>query len=469
LHRLGFLAFRIYLKWRGRQAAKAPARPAKDSVSAIFVHDGNLFMIQRQPRLRAFPGYHAFPGGKVDHDESHEPFQVPFLCDHEPRLMRALCRELQEELDFDLEAAISEGLVTHFSQLATATTPAFQAARFYTRFYRIELKREVDFEVDEREAARHGWFSAETLWQRYRQGRLLAVPPVVSMLKALSQDSNRDHIPDVDFVYDAEKEVPALEQFPDFWWLPVRSATLPPANRTNAFVVGGILVDPSPVDSAELERLFNTLARFTVKGILLTHHHGDHNQQADAIARRLDVPMHMSEDTHQRLQRKRGAGFFQGLDVQIVHDGQVLTQWLDQDVVVHAVPGHDEGQMALAPRGMEWFIVGDLIQGVGTVVIAAPEGDMTKYFATLERVIAMDPAIIIPSHGIAMGTTFRLSATLQHRRRREEQVLKLTNQGCSRKDVLNAIYKGLPRFLKPLALANIDAHLVKLRSEGRLD
>jgi len=56
----------------------------------------------------------------------------------------------------------------------------------------------------------------------------------------------------------------------------------------------------------------------------------------------------------------------------------------------------DEGQLALMPDNRAWCIVSDLIQGVGTVVIAAPEGNMKKYFESLERVIALDPAASPP-------------------------------------------------------------------------
>ena len=48
-----------------------------------------------------------------------------------------------------------------------------------------------------------------------------------------------------------------------------------------------------------------------------------------------------------------------------------------------------------------------------TVVISEPEGDMTTYFQTLEKVIALQPSVIIPSHGIPMGGTYRIEATLQ--------------------------------------------------------
>ncbi len=146
----------------------------------------------------------------------------------------------------------------------------------------------------------------------------------------------------------------------------------------------------------------------------------------------------------------------------------MLTQWLGEDVVIYEVPGHDEGQLAVAPRSLSWFIVGDLIQGIGTVVISAPEGNMKKYFASLERVIALAPKYIIPSHGIAMGGTYRLEATLKHRREREQQIGRLWDQGKNPSEILEVVYAGLDHRLAPLALASINSHLEKLREEGHI-
>src|SRR3546814_19269597 len=101
--------------------------------------------------------------------------------------------------------------------------------------------------------------------------------------------------------------------------------------------------------------------------------------------------------------------YFQGLAVHHYREGDVICRWLGRPVKVYEVPGHDEGQLALMPDDLAWCIVGDLIQGIGTVVIAKPEGDMRKYFATLERLIALNPRVIIPPHGMALGTVIRYS------------------------------------------------------------
>ncbi len=443
----------------------------RDSVSAVFACGDEIFMIGRQPYLPAFPGYHAFPGGKVDRAEFDSPFGIDMLDRHQARIMHALVRELKEELGYDLVEACRQGQVASLDELCSATTPEFEQFRFHNRFFRIELTNKPDFAVDGEEAAWAEWRQPDAFHEAWRQARALIIPPIRVMLTALARDSRQTAIAGVEFNYDAARFVPLMEVMPELWQLPVRSNTLPPADRTNAMIVGPFLLDPSPADEAELERLIRTMEAFAVEhhpveALFLTHHHPDHHQFANVLARRLGLPIHLSEDTQRRIEGRKGRAYFEGIALHHRRDGEVLTRWRGEEVLVIAVPGHDEGQLALAPRGMAWFFVGDLIQGVGTVVISAPEGHMGRYFQTLEKVIALDPGVIIPSHGIAMGSTYRLRATLAHRREREREVLRLHREGLAKREILDTIYQGLDQRLRPLAMANIEAHLTKLREEG---
>jgi endoribonuclease LACTB2 len=248
--------------------------------------------------------------------------------------------------------------------------------------------------------------------------------------------------------------------------------------HTNCFLIGDdgahrILVDPSPNSGEELEKLYQAASAIGFDEIFLTHHHPDHRQYAEEIARRAGVPLGMSAWTLQQIrsaQAKYGEGphYGTGLQIRIYADGEAVTRWLGHTVRALAVPGHDEGQLALMPDNRAWCIVGDLIQGVGTVVISPPEGDMRKYFATLERIIALEPRTIIPSHGLALGGVHYLEQTLRHRRMREEQIRSLFSAGRSMDEMLAEVYHGVDPRLLPLAQINIESHLAKLRADGSI-
>lgn len=257
--------------------------------------------------------------------------------------------------------------------------------------------------------------------------------------------------------------------------LPTRSHTLPPASHTNVFLLGEgspassrVLVDPSPADGQALEDLESRLQQTPVDCIFLTHHHPDHHQHATQLARQWACPVLCSQDTRERIPNRYGTDYWDGVDVRSVEHGDQVSQWHGIAVRAYAVPGHDAGQMALMPDNKAWMIVGDLIQGIGTVVIAKPEGDMAAYFKTLQWVIDQQPKIILPSHGQAMGSTFRIAETLRHRRMREQQVLTLYQDGTTPQGMVETIYAGVDKRLWGLARMSIDCHLQKLKDEQRL-
>ena len=110
----------------------------------------------------------------------------------------------------------------------------------------------------------------------------------------------------------------------------------------------------------------------------------------------------------------------------------------------------------------------DLFQSVGTVVVGGDEGDMAKYFSSLEKVIALNPKVIFPSHGIGLGSVHKLKKTLKHRRAREAVILEHAKKGMDVEAIFDVIYEGLEARLKIYAVATIEKHLQKLREEGKL-
>lgn len=444
--------------------------PIHDAVTVMLVHGDALFLARRNPRLAAFPGYYAFPGGKVDLGDGDGPLAGEHFAGQTPRLMRALDRELREELDFALIDACRSGLVERVACLGEVTTPAFVPYRFRTWFYKVVLRERPTFTLNAE--ASHGEWAPVAEWKRrYESGRLLVAPPTRVAIEAFDADLHVAALPRLDVDFDRPDQVPWVEPLHGLRILLVRSNTLPPALHTNVFWMGDagaprVVIDPSPNDRAEFDRLCRRLDAFGVDLVFLTHHHPDHREFADEIARRYRVPIGMSADTRERIARKDGAAFFEGLSVRRFAEGDTLTRWQNEPVRLIAVPGHDEGQLAPMPESRAWCIVSDLIQGVGTVVIAPPEGNMRKYFASLRKIIEIDPAVIIPSHGAALGTTHYLKTALAHREERERAIRALHADGRSEDEMLRTIYRDVDPRLLPLARLNIQSHLAKLREEG---
>lgn len=443
----------------------------RQSVSACFCFEDQIFVIERQNHLSVFPGYLAFPGGKVDRIDSEK--LVNLNSQYPQNQMSALVREMREELGLDLESLQKSGEIKSIDYLGVAITPDFNPYRFENFYYRIELKSRLAIVAEEDEAACSYWISCKELLTRYQNCEVLAVPPMVTMLQTLGLDLYSKEEIDLNLHYNPHTEVPMIESLAGVKQFLPLSNTFPPANRTNCFLIGDenstpTLIDPSPKDESEYQKLNQSLKKFKIDQIFITHHHPDHHELAPRMARERKLPMLMSSYTHQRLIQKYGEAYLEGVEVKFVQEGDVICQSRSLDVKVYEVPGHDEGQLALAPTDLHWFLVGDLIQTVGTVVIGHPEGDMHKYFATLKRVIDLCPRFIIPSHGISIGGTHKLGMTLKHREQRELQILKLYQEGKSPEDILEVVYEGIEAALRKYALKTIDAHLRKLNFEGKI-
>ncbi len=444
-----------------------------DAVTAVLICDDRILVAQRQAFLSAFPGYSAFPGGKVDAEDAEGTPLPDAWSGHDTRLMRALARELSEEIQFDLIAAQTRGDVAQIRPLGLALTPPPAPVRFNTHFYAVVLRKQPDLKIDTNEVAAVDWATPEAWLQRYLDGALLAAPPTVAVFRALADSLEATEVPGLHFASRPPSELPLIESMHGVRQILVKSNTLPPAHHTNCFLLGDmqshrVLVDPSPADDAEMEKLCALVQRYGIHEIFLTHHHPDHRERANEIARHFEVPMGMSEDTRLRIVGLTGGDYFDGINLNTYREGDVLCRWLGRAVHVYAVPGHDEGQLALMPENRAWCLVGDLIQGLGTVVISKPEGNMRKYFESLRRIIALDPMTIYPSHGVGMGSTYRLRDTLHHRELREKQVLALHHEGHSVDEMLGLIYPDLDPRLLPLARANIVSHYDKLHEEGVL-
>lgn len=444
-----------------------------DSVAAVLVQAGQVFTIRRQNHLASFPGYDSFPGGKIERDEAADPCPVPLLKTLKGDWMRALVRELREELGYDLVAGIAAGEVTSVRHLATTLTPEIVPLRFRLHCFRIDLAQRPSFTVDRGEIAASAWERPETILQRYRRGEALMVPPFRAVIAGLAAAAGEDAAGDPVAPGEGAGVFPVIEVLDGLRMIPVPSRSLPPIRTTNAYLLGdsdapALLVDPSPASTDHFATLCRTLATTSIAALLITHHHPDHHEYAPELAARLGVPLLMSAETERLLRWRHGAAYLAGREVVRVREGETVTRWKGEEVRVFAVPGHDAGQIALAPTSLRWFLVGDLIQGSGTVVIPPEEGDMAQYFATLQRIIDLAPAVIVPSHGMPLRGTHRLAATLHHRREREAAILRLHRAGQGVDAILAALYAAVDPALHPFARANIVAHLAKLRAEGRI-
>lgn len=256
-------------------------------------------------------------------------------------------------------------------------------------------------------------------------------------------------------------EPPRVDQVaPGIRVLALRTPTLPPAAHTNVYLVGPeigpvAVVDPGSPYPDQQAILDAFLAEVPIDLVLLTHHHGDHVGGAVALAQRWGVPIAAHEATARRLE-----GIVE-VTTRLAHGDSV------HGVTCLFTPGHAEGHLCFEHGGHT--IAGDMVAGLGTILIDPDEGDMALYLASLELLLARPAGTLLPAHGppITDGAS-KLREYLAHRRMREDRVLDaLTDRPATLDAMLPIAYADTPRMLWPLAERSLRAHLDKLVREGR--
>lgn len=254
--------------------------------------------------------------------------------------------------------------------------------------------------------------------------------------------------------------------------LPLRTPTLPPASETNTSFVGREdvwIVDPAtPWDDARA-RLLAAVAALPSKGrraagIVLTHHHGDHVGAAAWLREQTDLPIHAHPRTAELLGRSVTVD-------QTLEEGDSLrgSDSPDDSWDVLHTPGHASGHIVLWERQRRLMVAGDMVAGIGTILVETPDGHMATYIAQLERLAALEPARLVPAHGPVLDDgAGKLRQTAQHRRMREAMVVAaLAAGGADLAELTRRSYPELPKPTLPLAERSCLAHLLKLCEEGR--
>ena len=253
---------------------------------------------------------------------------------------------------------------------------------------------------------------------------------------------------------------------PEIRVLALRTPTLPPAAHTNAYLVGPVrgpqlVIDPGspyPDQQAALDRVLaeDADAGRPLATIVLTHHHGDHVGGAQALADRWNVPIAAHANTARRLAGR----------VNITHelrDGDQIGE-----LTAIYTPGHADGHLCFARPG--YVIAGDMVAGLGTILIDPSEGDMALYLASLRLLLARPAAALLPAHGPAIADgPAKLREYIAHRTMREDRVVAALagRPDATSRELVMDVYADTPPALWGLAERSLRAHLDKLVHEER--
>lgn len=491
----------------GVELPRAPPVPARDASAVILFRRAprgtEVFWLKRDKALRFGGGFYAFAGGKLDRDDAAVPVEGAQGLD--AALIAAAARELFEEtgvlkargaqalapLELDeLRRAVLEqrtrfadvlsrgGYTLHAQDFVPAgrwVTPPYLPVRFDARFFLVEEPAGHAATVWPGELSWGGWVRPEEALAQWEAGSALLHPPNLYAMQALARISS---------VQDAARALCGPTHCEDYvserielqrgiFLYPLVTPTLPPATHTNAYVLGTgecLLVDPGAPDDAEASRLVRFVESLAPEGyrpraVVLTHHHGDHLGGAKRVSEAFGIPVWAHERTADRSPVPVA---------RLLKDGEVLAldgprpmRWR----VLHT-PGHARGHLTLVDEASRAAVVGDMVAGVGTVVIDPPEGDMAQYVAQLGRLARLPVGTVYPAHGppIPDGVA-KLNEYLAHRAWREAKVLEAVAafaRPASVEELVPRAYDDVAAFVFPIAERSTQAILEKLEAEGRV-
>jgi glyoxylase-like metal-dependent hydrolase (beta-lactamase superfamily II) len=218
---------------------------------------------------------------------------------------------------------------------------------------------------------------------------------------------------------------------------------------TNTWVIGrdpAWVVDPGPALPEHVEAVAaEVAARGGAGGIAITHDHIDHVEGTGAL--------------RERLGRPPVAAARHPADVRL-GDGDAFGP-----LRALAVPGHADDHLVLVADRVAF--TGDAVLGQGSVFVASR---LREYLEGLERLRALEPALLCPGHGEPVtDPRARLDELLAHRRAREAALVAALDRGLrTRDELLDAAWADAPPALRDAAALSLAAHLGKLADEGRL-
>ena len=438
----------------------------------------------RSESMPSFPGYWAFPGGGVSRVDKAASESLGLSTQH-----CAILREVVEELglapsngrlisvDENYRQMVVEDKSNWFPLaldgdipcdtdgiriISMRTTPPFSPVRFENTFLHIHSSNHDDFSlVGQTEFDDARWMRPCDWIGAWMDNIIKIAPPVVTLLMEVDRCLNLKNQNMESVAEDLEERMPGRRSIlfaHGVEVVPIKTATLPPANHTNCYLIGDpegefILVDPAFRDRKGMELVIEAVERH--KGELIavfyTHDHPDHLADDNLLKEAFNVPIWSASESSDR----------------VLKDGDVLQLGNQEWTVLHT-PGHHPDHLCLASNC--GLVAGDMVAGIGTILIRPGEGEMTTYIRQLQRLLDLDPHLIFPAHGPVIPLPRKtLERYIQHRSKRHDKVLAAVDDGNSDLEIIAKIaYDDTPGANLRLATNQTLSHLQSHEKDGNV-
>ena len=246
---------------------------------------------------------------------------------------------------------------------------------------------------------------------------------------------------------------------------------------TCSYIVGEgrvAIIDPGPDDPAHVEALLHAVRGETVTDIVVSHTHRDHSPAARLVQAATGAAL-VGCGPH-REARPLAVGEANFLEASTDRDYAPDRQLREGDavegpgwrLVAVETPGHMANHLAFALPQERALFSADHVMAWSTTVVAPPDGSMSAFMSSLEKLRGREETIYWPGHGGPVRDPQRfVRALIHHRRQREASILnRLAAGDRTIPAIVAAVYQGLnPALVGPAGLS-VFAHLEDLVARG---
>jgi recombination protein RecT len=478
---------------------REPVAP-RPAATVLLLRDSpagiEVLMTRRSEKASFAPGAYVFPGGVIDAGETPE---------------QAAVRESFEELALDLSGV-------KLFVLARWITDRDLPRRFDVSFLVARMPDGQTPVADEAEQFEPVWVRPADALARHDAGTFFIIFPTIRTLERLAKYRNVDEVlaacaggnplwtscpragfvkgadtrymehdmaygelalvsPDGQLVHHldwhSDQPVPLLKN--------VTRVTAPNPGvmtgpGTNSYLVGDphtgyIAIDPGPDEPEHIERLWRT-AGGDIRMILCTHSHADHSPGArplQALCQNKPPIIGLASKP-----TARPASHFTP-DREIADGEEVFVEGGGARHTLRAIhtPGHAANHTCLVLVEDALLFSGDHVLNGSTTVVDPPDGDMTDYIESLDKLIAACNAhsieFILPAHGYVLGFAPLAIAHLKsHRLAREAKVIAAmrAKPNGTMDDWVEIAYADVPPRMWPVAQRSLLAHVQRIEALG---
>ena len=248
---------------------------------------------------------------------------------------------------------------------------------------------------------------------------------------------------------------------------------------TNSFFIGNdvlAIIDPGPDDEAHLSALLKAINKRPVEAIILSHTHKDHSSLTKKLVRATGAPVWF-EGKH-RLSRAKRLFEFNVLkpscDWELTPDRYLIDEEIlsigGVQMQVMTTPGHCANHLSFGIVGSEIILSGDHVMGWNSTLVATPDGSMSDYLLSLDKIIEAEWTRFLPAHGKEIENSIQYAIALRaHRDKRNGQIVAALKSGKSTTGkLLDRIYPHIKGRLRIAAYLTLVAHLEYLVGEGKI-